>query len=362
MRERTYLLVTLLLGITFFSCTKSDPDTSTDPANLSVTVATDSNDVYKITVTAHADNTIEYRLHIDESATAALTNTSGTFEYGFTEQGDHKVEVRAYGTSGKYIKEIRTVTIGSNEVPLENGYFTPMTYAGMQLVWNDEFDASTINADYWSFETGAGGWGNNELQYYKKENAWTEGGTLIIEARKENAQSSVYTSARMVTRNKKTFQYGRVDIRALLPEGQGIWPALWMLGNNISSVGWPKCGEIDIMEMIGGNGRENTVYSTLHWDDNGHVQAGGSLKLPTGTFSNKYHVFSMIWDATTMKFMVDDQQSYIINITPAHMSEFHQQCFFIFNIAVGGNWPGYPNSTTRFPQQMKVDYIRVFQN
>lgn len=361
MRPLSLLLVTFIICAFFQSCDKSESEPTNEPSNLTLTVTIDTVNEFKIHVTAQADNTSEYRLHVDESATAEQTNTSGTFEYEFIQEGEHKVEVRAYGTSGKYIKSTKTVTIGSNEIPIDLGYTTPMSYDGMQLVWNDEFDGSTINSENWTFETGAGGWGNNELQYYRKENAWTEGGTLIIEARKENFQSSSYTSTRMITRNKKTFQYGRVDIRALLPEGQGIWPALWMLGNNLNSVGWPKCGEIDIMEMIGGNGRENTVYSTLHWDDNGHVQAGGNSKLVSGTYGDKYHVFSMIWDASSMKFLVDDNQFYIINITPAHMTEFHQQFFFIFNIAVGGNWPGYPNATTRFPQQMKVDYIRVFQ-
>lgn len=355
------LIFIILLGITILSCKKSETDTNTDPVNLTFTVTVDPQDMFKISVSANADNTTQYALHIDESADPVQTNSTGSFEYTFTDEGEYTVEVRAYGASGRYIKEIKNVTIGSDEIPIDQGYTTPLTYDGMELVWNDEFDASSINTDYWSFETGAGGWGNNEWQYYRRENAWTEGGTLVIEARKENYQNSNYTSTRMVTRNKKTFQYGRVDIRALLPEGQGIWPALWMLGNNISNVGWPKCGEIDIMEMIGGNGRENTVYSTLHWDDNGHVQAGGSKKLSSGNYGDSYHVFSMIWDETSMRFFVDDNQHYIINITPAHMTEFHQQFFFIFNIAVGGNWPGYPNATTKFPQQMKVDYIRVFQ-
>lgn len=356
----TFLTAFLLL-VTLYSCKKSDTDTNTEPANLTVDVTISDTDEFKILVTAQADNVIEYKLFINEAAEAVATNNTGTFEYTFNEEGTQIVEVRAYGASGKYLKKISTVAIGSTEVPLENGYTTPLTYDGMQLVWNDEFDGTTIDPSNWTFETGAGGWGNNELQYYRKENAWSADGTLTIEARKESFQNSIYTSARMITKNKRSFQYGRVDIRALLPEGQGIWPALWMLGNNISTVGWPKCGENDIMEMIGGNGRENTTYGTLHWDDNGHVQTGGSSRLSTGTYGDKYHVFSMIWDETSIRYMVDDVQFYVVNITPAHMTEFHQPFFFIFNIAVGGNWPGMPNASTRFPQQMKVDYIRVFQ-
>jgi beta-glucanase (GH16 family) len=173
---------------------------------------------------------------------------------------------------------------------------------------------------------------------------------------------AAYTSSRMITKGKQSFLYGRVDIRAKLPYGQGIWPALWMLGENFSSVGWPKCGEIDIMEMIGGSNRENTVHGTLHWDlDNAHASAGGSTSLVGETFSEKFHVFSILWNENEVSWLVDNKVYHTIDITPAHMSEFHKKHFFIFNVAVGGNWPGYPNATTEFPQRMKVDYIRVFQ-
>lgn len=356
----TYLLISSLL-ILLISCNKNDEDNNDVPSNLIVDVIVSETDMYKVLITAQAANATEYRLFIDDEADPVSTNTTGAFEHTFTVKGQHRIAVRAYGTSGKYIKYESQVVIGGGEVPIGEGYSTPMTYEGMQLVWNDEFNGSAVDESFWSFETGAGGWGNNERQFYRKENARVEGGTLIIEAKKELWQGNDYTSARMVTRNKKSFQYGRIDIRALLPEGQGIWPALWMLGNNFGSAGWPACGETDIMEMIGGSGRENTVHGTLHWDFNGHKQAGGSYTLQSGTFSDKYHVFTLIWNNTSMKWYVDDVQFKVIDITPDHMSEFHQPSFFIFNVAVGGNWPGYPNETTIFPQQMKVDYIRVFQ-
>jgi len=246
---------------------------------------------------------------------------------------------------------------------VEDGYTSPLEYNGYEMVWNDEFDGSSINTSDWVFETGTGnsGWGNNEKQYYRQENAWVEGGVLTIEARSENYMGSSYTSSARKTQNKKSFQYGRIDIRALLPKGQGIWPALWMLGDNIQSAGWPACGEIDIMEMIGGSGREKTVHGTVHWDSNGHVYAGGSYTLQSGIFANEYHVFTIIWDENYITWFVNDIQFYKIDITPAHMTEFHQKFFFIFNVAVGGNWPGSPDETTVFPQQMRVDYVRVFQ-
>ena len=140
------------------------------------------------------------------------------------------------------------------------GYSTPENYSGMTLVWHDEFDGLTLKPSDWKHETGGSGWGNNELEYYQEKNTAVHEGYLIITAKKENVGGKDYTSSRIITQGKKEFQYGRVDIRALLPKGQGIWPALWMLGANVTTVGWPACGEIDIMEMIGGDGKDNTVW------------------------------------------------------------------------------------------------------
>ena len=244
------------------------------------------------------------------------------------------------------------------------GFESPESYDGMQLVWQDEFEGSALNSENWYHETGNGinGWGNNELQYYRENNTSMVEGNLVIEAKREDFQGSLYTSSRIVTLNKQSFKYGRIDIRAVLPETQGLWPALWMLGTNFNDVGWPACGEIDIMEMIGGEGRENTVHGTVHWDANGsHAQYGGSKTLSTGTFADEYHVFSIVWDETEIRWLVDDQQYHVINIEPADLDEFQKEFFFIFNVAVGGNWPGSPNGETVFPQWMVVDYVRVFQ-
>ena len=166
----------------------------------------------------------------------------------------------------------------------------------------------------------------------------------------------------MITRGKRSFLYGRVDVRAVLPKGQGIWPAIWMLGENIGTVGWPKCGEIDIMEMIGGQGRENTVHGTVHWDNNNsHASYGGDFSLGTGDFSEMFHVFSIVWTGTSITWYVDDVKYHEIDITPEGLSEFHDEFFVIFNVAVGGAWPGNPDGETAFPQHMIIDYIRVFQ-
>lgn len=356
-------VLSLLVLLLFSSCEDNKINTN-DPSNLVVEVTVSNNGSGVVQVQAIADNTIEYQLRIGTNPTPVAINETGLFEYTFTVSGNYTLDIRAYGSSGKYIKVERhaEVTIG-NGVTIEDGYATPLNYSGYNLTWNDEFEGTTVNTSNWIFETGTGnsGWGNNELQYYRQGNAWVEGGVLTIEARKESYQGSNYTSTRMITKNKKSFQYGRIDIRALLPKGQGIWPALWMLGNNIQTVSWPSCGEIDIMEMVGGSGRDNQTHGTVHWDNSGHEYVGGSYTLQSGIFADEYHVFSIIWDETLIKWFVNDIKFYEIDITPSHMSEFHQPYFFIFNVAVGGNWPGNPDATTIFPQRMRVDYIRVFQ-
>ncbi|MGA1495473.1 MAG: family 16 glycosylhydrolase [Rhodothermales bacterium] len=245
----------------------------------------------------------------------------------------------------------------------DGGNTSPLSYPGMTLIWQDEFEGPSIDETFWNYEIGTGnnGWGNNESQYYLKENAWISDGHLVIQARNENYAGRDYTSTRMTTEGKFDFQFGRVDIRAALPEGQGIWPALWMLGANFSTIGWPFCGEIDIMEIVGHE--PDRVHGTVHWanENNQHAQFGGSKKLSLGTFKQKFHVFSIIWDENSITWLLDDEPYHEINLNPSHLSEFRAPFFFIFNVAVGGNWPGYPDASTQFPQQMIVDYIRVFQ-
>ena len=243
------------------------------------------------------------------------------------------------------------------------GYESPTSYSGYTLAWSDEFDGTSLNTNDWTYELGTGndGWGNQELQYYREENTSIEEGNLVITAKEENFGGRNYTSSRLITLGKQSFEYGRIDIRAVLPEGQGLWPALWMLGANFPTVGWPSCGEIDIMEMVGGDGKENTVHGTVHWDNNGsYANFGGSTTKNSGTFSDTYHVFSITWDETAIRWYVDNVEYHVIDITPAGLSEFRQDFFFILNVAVGGTWPGSPDATTTFPQEMVVDYVRVF--
>ena len=239
-----------------------------------------------------------------------------------------------------------------------------------ELVWSDEFNVPGLpDSAKWSYDVGGGGWGNNELQYYtseRPENARIEDSVLIIEARKEAYSGKQYTSARLITHyNGHAWKYGKIEAKIKLPYGQGIWPAFWMLGESMfNGISWPACGEIDIMEMVGGGeGRDDKTYGTIHWADaaNNHAQYGGSYQLAQGIFADTFHIFSMEWNATTIKWFLDGNQFHVVDITPTALSEFHQNYFIILNVAVGGNWPGSPTSSTVFPQQMAIDYVRVYQ-
>ncbi|MBP6430216.1 MAG: family 16 glycosylhydrolase [Ferruginibacter sp.] len=260
------------------------------------------------------------------------------------------------------------ITEDGTYLPTDNtGYTTPLTYPGKTLVWSDEFNASSLNLSHWNQEigNGTGGWGNNELEYYTNstKNTFLSNGNLIIEARKESIGGFNYSSGRLTTQGKKEFTFGRIDIRAKLPVAKGMWPALWMLGSNINSVSWPACGEIDIMELVGTY--PNRTHGTMHWKpvSGTNTSKGGSMDLTSGNFSQQFHVFSIEWQQDTIKWYLDDQL--FLTNTKADVGAanypFNLADFFIFNVAVGGNWPGSPDATTSFPQRMFVDYVRVFQ-
>lgn len=246
-----------------------------------------------------------------------------------------------------------------------DGYTTPLEYDGYNLLWNDEFTEDEIDLSRYTHELGDHGWGNEELQNYtsSSDNSYIEEGKLVIEA-KETSPGK-YSSARIITKDKFEFVFGRVDIRAKVPTAQGIWPALWMLGANFSDIGWPACGEIDIMELVGFE--PNTVHGTAHYGPQGQsfsIPKGGKKVLQGGElYSEKFHVFSIEWKEDRIDWFMDDQRYF--TLTKAAIGNdiwrFNQEFFFIMNVAVGGKWPGSPDATTNFPQKMIVDYIRVFQ-
>lgn len=244
------------------------------------------------------------------------------------------------------------------------------------IVWDDEFnqpDGSSPDPTKWGYDigNGSGGWGNNQQEYdtARTNNARIVGGQLVIEADRENYSGFNYTSARMNTKGKWSWAYGRMEARIKIPRGQGIWPAFWMLGTNIDSVGWPTCGEIDIMENIGKTSDQGTDHGTIHGpqgggDYNGGTGVGGTYTLPSGALADNFHIYAIEWTPNQIKWFLDTNQYF--TATPSSLPGgatwvFTQPQFFILNVAVGGYWPGNPDGTTVFPQQMLVDYVRVYQ-
>ncbi|MFK7773095.1 MAG: glycoside hydrolase family 16 protein [Saprospiraceae bacterium] len=244
-----------------------------------------------------------------------------------------------------------------------------------EMVWSDEFDGSAIDESKWSYDIGDGcqisndlcGWGNNELEYYtaRPENSFINNGNLVIEAKKEfplYLGQHEYTSARMVTKNKGDWKYGRLDIRAKMPIGQGLWPAIWMLPTDEVYGGWPRSGEIDIMEYLG-NEPQN-VFGTIHYGHDFWRFNSQGLELEEGSFAEEFHVFTVLWNEDCIQFQMDginigepNTRSTVLPTTYPFDQRFH----LILNVAVGGNLPGNPNASTSFPQTMEVDYVRVYQ-
>lgn len=246
------------------------------------------------------------------------------------------------------------------------GNFNPGS--GWTLAWSDEFNGTSINSDNWTFDigTGSGGWGNNELEYYtsRAENAFISNGNLVIKAIQEIYNGSQYTSARLKTYGKQSWQYGKIVARMKLPYGKGLWPAFWIMGDSFYTVNWPACGEIDIMELVGGGTTgDRTVTGAAHWDNGGH-QYQSSSYTATQAYSQAYHYFELEWSKNFLRVSVDANPYFTLDITPsAHpeLSEFQAPFFILLNVAVGGNWPGIPDVNTVFPQTMTVDWVRVYQ-
>lgn len=236
---------------------------------------------------------------------------------------------------------------------------------GWTLVWHDEFDGDIINASNWTYDLGGGGWGNGESQVYtdRPENARVENGLLIIEARKEVNENggSNFTSARLKTQGLQTFQYGRIEARIKVPEGRGFWPAFWMLGSNFPEVGWPDCGEIDIMEYVG---REpDLIMGTMHGP--GYAGAVGLSKWNRQEFNiaDDFHTYAIEWDANQISWYFDGElySTYTREDVGAREWVFDQPFFIILNLAIGGTLGGLVMPDTPFPAQYQVDYVRVYQ-
>lgn len=246
---------------------------------------------------------------------------------------------------------IGTVFAFSNTVKAADNY---------ELVWSDEFNGNYLDTNTWNYEIGTGswGWGNNEKQYYTDRNIKVSNGTMKITAKREDYGGMKYTSSRITTKNKKNFKYGKIEARIKMPKFKGVWPAFWMLGANQDSVGWPKCGEIDIVEAIND---ENLVYGTLHWFNdpgNNNADSGSSVAVADRT---EYHVYGVEWTADKLRWYVDGKVYRTMDVSNDSFSEVRKEYFVIFNMAIGGQWPGYDIDETAFPATMEVDWVRAYK-
>ncbi|WP_416147472.1 carbohydrate binding domain-containing protein [Salipaludibacillus sp. HK11] len=243
-----------------------------------------------------------------------------------------------------------------------------------ELVWSDEFDGNEINMENWSYDVPTNGRWNGEIQSYTENNAFIEDGSLILEAREEeieeeDGQIYNYSSAKLITRGKQEWTYGKVEVKAKMPTGQGIWPAIWMMPDEGFYGTWPVSGEIDIMELLGHEPDE--IHGTVHYGKP-HQQIQGTYRLPEGqTFADDYYVYSIEWEPGEIRWYIDDHLYHTANDwftkhdenadAYTYPAPFDQDFFLILNISVGGGWPGNPDETTVFPQQMAVDYVRVYE-
>jgi beta-glucanase (GH16 family) len=334
-----FFLVSLLAVC--YSCGKKDaPANNTPPTNLTVnaTVSTDNSGNVSFTASATNASTYEY----DFGNGVFQTVPSGIVTYKYPASGTYTVNVIAKSASGQSISKSIQVTVTVT----------------LTLVWSDEFDTpGNPDPAKWGYDLGGGGWGNNELQYYtnRTDNVIISGGTLKIIAKKEAYSGSAYTSARILSKDKYSFKYGKIEARAKLPAGGGTWPAFWMLGNNISTVNWPACGEIDIMEHLGN--QLNKIYGTLHHPGHSGASGDGS-NVTISNATTEFHKYTLEWSATAIRISVDDAVFYTFTNTAA--LPFNQNFFIILNVAMGGNFggtvdPAFTSGT------YEVDYVRVYQ-
>jgi beta-glucanase (GH16 family) len=236
---------------------------------------------------------------------------------------------------------------------------------GWQLVWSDEFNGSGLpDMNKWSYDVGGHGWGNNELQHYTRnrtENARMENGNLVIEAHKENLDTNKYTSARLVTKGKGDWKYGKIEVRAQLPQGRGTWPAIWMLGSR-EPLRWPLDGEIDIMEHVGFN--PGNIHASVHTQKYNHINGTQKTAVTTvADFNTNFHVYMMEWNADSVKVSADGNVYFRFANERSGQDAwpFDAPFHLLLNIAVGGNWGGQQGvDDTTFPQRMLVDYVRVY--
>ena len=351
MKNRIFLLLTVML-LSFLSCSSDSDNDVTEPnipTNLSISGVKvgadgtnpngDGSGVVNFTITA--TNATSYRVLINNET---LELTQNTFSYTFTQGGtnNYSIIVSAYNAAG-FTSTTYDITV--------------YVFSELQLVWSDEFNTNGApNPSHWGYDLGDHGWGNNELQNYTNsiENAVVDNGVLKIVAK---ADGTGYTSARLKSQGLQSFTYGKIEVRAKLPPSQGTWPAIWMLGSNFTNVGWPHCGEMDIMEQTGWD--KNKVLGTFHWQDSAsNSYAGYGEETTASTSTSEFHLYTLEWTSDVIHVLYDDVT--YVTFTNNSSLPFNADFFIILNIAMGGNLGGTvdPNFTQ---DTMEVDYVRVYQ-
>lgn len=333
--------IVALLIFAGFACNK--PDEAGEeivPANLTLSADVSSDNSGNVSFVATATNAVAYTFDFGNNITEVSATGIVTHRYNYS--GVYTVTVIAKSSNGKTAS--KSIVINATVV--------------QGLVWSDEFDTpGPPNSAKWGYDLGAGGWGNYEVQYYtnRTDNAVVENGLLKIILKKENYQGSSYTSARLLSKGKYSFKYGKIEARAKLPAGGGTWPAIWMLGDNISSAGWPGCGEIDIMEHVGN--QLNRIFGTLHYPGHsGGNAVGGTVMISNVT--TEFHVYKTEWSPSTIKFFVDDTPFFTFSNNST--LPFNENFFIILNVAMGGNFGGTVDQNFT-SGAMEIDYVRVYQ-
>jgi len=351
MFKKFLVLPTLLLGA-LLSCSSGDSTDSSTPntPQINVVIKTevvgtttampngDGSGLVKFTITPSSG--VSYKAEFGDGET--LEPSTGVFTHSYLVSGTKSYEIKVTVFNGlKYFTSTKSITV----------------FVATKEIWGDEFNIDgTPDSNKWGYDLGAGGWGNNEAQYYtnRTENVIVQGGYLKIKTIKESYLGSSYTSARLLTKDKFSFKYGKVEFRAKLTAGGGTWPALWMLGDNIDSVSWPACGEIDVMEHVAN--QLNKIHATLHYPG----RSGGNGDTSNTIIDNAttaFHIYSVDWRADYIKFYVDNQL--FKTFTNSTNVPFNQKFFIIINSAMGGNFGGAidPNFVS---STFEIDYVRVY--
>jgi beta-glucanase (GH16 family) len=339
MRPQSLLLI--LVALIFSACSKDNSETDSPPINLTVEASVSNNKSGNVSFVASATNATSFEFDFGDGSIHAVSE-SGTTTYKYFGSGAYNVVVIASNSSGKTISKSISVTV----------------VVELSLVWSDEFNTDGIpDPSKWGYDLGAGGWGNSEMENYtnRKENAMVSNGTLKIIAQKENYSGSSYTSARLLTKDKYSFTFGKVEVKAKLPAGLGTWPAVWMLGNNISSIGWPACGEIDIVEHRGSE--LNKIFGTLHYTGRSGGNADGNTKVISNA-TTEFHIYTLEWTPNSINISVDNQVYHSVFNSSA--LPFNRDFFLIMNLAMGGTFagaidPAFTSAT------LEIDYIRVYR-